>query len=76
MIYDKFIEVKSFSDREQFFWSKNEVQVAKILLDQYYLYLVDRRHEKDDNFCPIIIQNPYNSIYEDSKWHKETESWV
>jgi hypothetical protein len=41
-IIDKFIEVKSYSGSPYFYWSKNEIEVAKQERDNYFLYLINR----------------------------------
>ncbi len=73
-LIDKYIEVKSFAERLNFYWSRNEVDVAKLKKDQYFLYLVDRIHLETPNYEPIIIQNPYDKIINPS-WIIEVESW-
>jgi hypothetical protein len=72
---NRFIEVKSYNGEISFFWTKNEVQVAKELADKYFLYLVDRQHIDDDNYKPKIFQNPYEKIFENEYWKKETDCW-
>jgi len=57
---DKFIEVKSCSDDSWIFYiSRNELDVAKIKQDNYYLYLYNRKSQKFR-----IIQNPYDFFVE------------
>lgn len=62
-IYDKFIEVKCITERERFFWSKNEIEIAKLLGDNYYLYLVNSSF----NSNPLEIKNPYKTVYLNNK---------
>jgi hypothetical protein len=73
---DRFIEVKSFSSKPSFFWSKNEVNVSEIKGDSYFLYLVDRRQMLDEEYQPMIIKNPYQAVFQDKdSWRKDAQSW-
>lgn len=72
---DRFIEVKSYSENLEFYWSANEVEVAKELLDKYFLYLVDRAKVLEAGYAPKIIQNPYQNIFENELWKKESQTW-
>lgn len=74
LMYDRFIEVKSFKDRLCFFWSKNEFDVARRLGDSYYLYIVDIGRVDDDQCAPLIIRNPVETISD--KWIIEPDSWL
>lgn len=70
--YDRFIEVKSYSDVPSFHWSRNEIDVAKIMNKQYFLYLVDRKQIADPNYVPYVLKNPYEKIINDSAEWKKT----
>lgn len=72
---DRFIEVKSFSGEINFYWSQNEVHIAKTLEDKYFLYLVDRNKMSDPSYSPKIIQNPFFKVFESEHWRKEAETW-
>ena len=75
--HDKFIEVKSYSDDiPRFYWSKNEINVAKKKQNSYYLYLVDINKIHDSSYNPIIIKNPSISILENDKWAKTVENYL
>ena len=50
LLLNKFIEVKSYSGEVSFYWSSNEMKIAKIKSDQYYIYLVDRNAMKNKNY--------------------------
>ncbi|MED1919450.1 DUF3883 domain-containing protein [Bacillus thuringiensis] len=54
---NRFIEVKSVGPNLAFYWSRHELEVAKVLGNQYFLYLVDLT----DPIEPFvnIIENPY-----------------
>lgn len=73
--YDRFIEVKSFNKSLSFHWSKNEIEISKLKLNNYYLYLVDRSQINNKTYKPTIIRNPYEEIYLNSIWIKESESY-
>ncbi|MBU8919097.1 DUF3883 domain-containing protein [Bacillus sp. FJAT-29953] len=74
--YDKFIEVKSYSGEPNFFWSLNEVKVSEKKRGDYFLYLIDRNKIEDENYEPIIINNPYlNAFNNVDTWTKEPQSW-
>jgi hypothetical protein len=57
---NRFIEVKSVGADSSFYWSRHELEVAKVLGSLYYLYLVNQT----DPIEPLvdIIENPYAYI--------------
>ena len=62
-----YIEVKAIKNcnKRKFYWSENEMNVAKKLKDKYYLYLLPHNGpEKYYTDKLIIIRNPYSSVYE------------
>ncbi|ETP67314.1 hypothetical protein G159_19400 [Planococcus glaciei CHR43] len=62
--FDKFIEVKCITAKQLFYWTKNEIETAKLLGENYYLYLVsDNLNEK-----PFEIKNPYKQVYLNKKF--------
>lgn len=67
--FDKFIEVKSYSEFNKFYWTKNEMEVASLLGDNYFLYLVKNTLDSD----PIEIKNPYKKIYLNEEINKQEE---
>lgn len=67
---DRFIEVKSFSESPGFYWSRNEMNQAKVRRGNYYLYLVDRAKIKNKDYEPIVIQDPYLAVYMSKDWNK------
>lgn len=78
-VVPRFIEVKTVSPTTyQFYWSKNEVAVARELSQFYYLYLLPCR--RDGNFDLdqlMIISDPYNAvILEDSDWITESDALI
>lgn len=62
VLIDRFIEVKSFKQGIEFYWSANEVFASKNLGNKYFLYLIDSLKIHEENYIPIIIQNPYLKI--------------
>lgn len=73
---NRFIEVKSYNGEEPyFFWSINEYSVAKLKKDEYWLYLVNRSKLNTDQYTPIMVRNPYQTILNDSLWTKNVEKY-
>lgn len=69
--YNKFIEVKCYSlNNDKFYISKNEKKKSKELGKNYFLYLVDSNFDSN----PLIIQNPYDSIFNNAEIVCEVES--
>ena len=56
---DKFIEVKSYKDTKTFYWSVNEIKVARNLADKYTILVVNYNKIKDEAYKPKEISNPY-----------------
>lgn len=72
--HDRFIEVKSYHGHPYFFWSRNEIDIARIKKSNYYLYLVDRSRMNSSGYVPIIIQDPYNNVLKNnSQWEQRVE---
>jgi len=62
---NRFIEVKAVSSERDFYWSLNEINTAKALGTQYYLYLVPvLRGGTFDLENLIIIRDPYHDLFE------------
>lgn len=72
---DRFIEVKSFSGVPNFHWSRNEIDVARIKKDKYFLYLVDREQMNNPEYEPITIQDPHDKILDGHDWTKSIDSY-
>jgi len=71
---DRFIEVKSYSGLPYFFWSRNEIEVARIKKINYFLYLVNREEFEKPGYKPIMIQDPYNNVLKAEKlWDQRLE---
>lgn len=74
--YDRFIEVKSFLGTPHFYWSKNEIDMAKLYGEKYFIYLVDMVKLNDDKYEPEIICNPVISVIESEKWLMSPTSFL
>ena len=76
-VNERFIEVKSYSNERKagFFWSENEMRIAKENSEVYYLYLVDRSKMNIEGYEPEIIKNPYSFFFEENNWHRSCSNW-
>ena len=69
-IYNKFIEVKSYIGDLHFYWSENEVDVAKRKAGSYYLYIVDYHRIDEEGYSPVMIRDPYKVIMNtEGRWY-------
>ena len=66
--YDRFIEVKCYTGSPHFFWSENELDVAKIRANKYILCLVDYLRIGESGYQPEFIRNPYKTIFDSDEW--------
>lgn len=73
--FDRFIEVKSYSGKLEFYWSSNEIHIAKKKKDNYFLYLLDRKKIIDANYNPIVIKNPFYAVYQNDDWVMSPTVW-
>ncbi len=65
--YDRFIEVKSSSNANiNFHWSINQIEIARLLSNQYWIYFVGEFNEYKNasDINPFIFQDPFHSIRE------------
>lgn len=74
-VYDRFIEVKCYIGRPHFYWSENEVDVAKIKGNKYILCLVDYMKMSEYGYEPEYITDPYSVIFDDKSWMINTASY-
>jgi hypothetical protein len=73
---NRFIEVKSYDGEiPYFFWSRNEYSVAKRKKNEYWLYLVNRSEINLKEYKPKMIQNPIESVLNNSEWIKEVDKY-
>ena len=56
---DKFIEVKSYKETKIFYWSVNEIKVARNLADKYTIVVVNYNKINEEGYQPKEISNPY-----------------
>jgi hypothetical protein len=73
--YDRFIEVKAVSKSQSFYWSINEVNTAKLMGNQYYLYMIDLQKIQDDNYVPLVINDPASILFDSAEWFIEPQSF-
>lgn len=74
--YDRYIEVKSFLGQHHFYWSKNEIEVATLYGDKYYLYLIDAEKSAENGYIPTIIRNPAKVVIESDGWLMQPTSYL
>ncbi|MBI3850716.1 MAG: DUF3883 domain-containing protein [Verrucomicrobia bacterium] len=68
---DRLIEVKAVSLIDfKFYWSRNEIEAARVHGSNYFLYLVPVSKKGFDMQKLKIIQNPFKRLYSDR------ESWL
>ncbi|MCI9031973.1 MAG: DUF3883 domain-containing protein [Clostridia bacterium] len=73
--YDCYIEVKAISHDFDFYWSKNEYEIAKLHGDHHKLYLVDLSKIANEAYKPFIISNPAQAVMESNDWLVEPQSF-
>ena len=75
---DRFIEVKGTTKKEfSFYWSINEINTAKELSSNYWIYHVseiDVQNKSSSNY-PKMINNPYENIFSNDLFQKNIESY-
>ena len=77
--YDRFIEVKgSRAANLRFFWTRNEMEVAKELGAQYWIYFqggVDAKQGIAKN-KPLMFQNPLEGLFNDEIFTKNPQGLI
>ncbi len=75
---NRFIEVKATSgDLLRFYWSINEMNVAKKKKNLYWIYMMTGfREDRPRDTIPILIQNPEHSIPEHSYLAMEAHKFL
>ena len=68
---DRFIEVKSFYKSHGFYWTSNEIKIAKEKDENYFIYIVNSEKITFDNYFPEIYDNPFTTIFNSNIWKKE-----
>lgn len=72
VVSPRYIEVKSYHRYIDFYWSKNEMDVAEKKGPLYFLYLVDSCKIEDANYSPLIIQDPIKAL-DNRDWSSTVE---
>ena len=75
VIYNRRIEVKTYQGQPHFYWSENEINVARMAREEYYIYLVDYDRIEEPGYQPVLIQNPYKVIVENKEWNMKPNSF-
>jgi len=72
---DRLIEVKAVSASDyKFYWSRNEIETARLHGSNYFLYLVPVFKNGFDMKKLKILQNPFKNVYSDDKyWQRQEE---
>ena len=69
--HDKFIEVKGSAGAQvRFFWSRNEIEKAKSLRKNYWLYFLPEVHGSR-NANPLKIQDPIRRVLNSERFNKD-----
>lgn len=66
--YDRFVEVKTYSGARRFFWSRNEIEKARLLGKRYLVALVDADRIGDDGYEPEFIEDPCSVFEKTGSW--------
>ena len=72
---DRFIEVKSYAGEPVFYWTQNELEIAKLKADAYFIYLVDSQKIGIEGYSPKFIQDPANVLFPSQDWDRECQSF-
>jgi len=73
---NRFIEVKSYvGNTPYFYWTSNEMKVAKEKKDDYLVYLVNRNKMNEEGYEPRMIANPIENILENDSWSKAVDKY-
>lgn len=71
---DRLIEVKTYRGKPHFHWSSNEMNEAKLRMDNYYLYLVSYDEMNKEGYHPIIVKNPITYFKDNVEWQTSIDS--
>jgi hypothetical protein len=71
----RFIEVKAVSPQSfRFFWSREEVEAARLLHNAYFLYLIPAQGDRTFDIGGIwIVDNAYDRICNSDQWAVESD---
>lgn len=73
---DRLIEVKTYVGKPHFHWSSNELNIAKLKGNQYYLYLISYNDITTNGYEPLIIKNPAKYFEENTNWHFSVDGYL
>jgi hypothetical protein len=74
---DRLIEVKaSHSSDLKFYWSSNEKNVALQNRKNYWIYFLGDFNDEKSNIKPIMIKDPYYTIFEEDGFSKEAKNYL
>jgi hypothetical protein len=62
--HNRYIEVKTYTENDKVYLSRNEIHVSKLLKDNYFLYLVDVDLINTPGYSPIIIKNMHKNLFD------------
>ena len=71
---DRLIEVKTYKGKPHFHWSENEMRIARLRKEHYFIYLVSYEEMNNEGYLPIIIQDPINYFHENTEWESTVDS--
>ena len=75
---NRYIEVKAVSFEDfKFYWSRNEIEISKLLGNRYFLYLLPVKNKFQFDIGALkIIQNPYFNLFLSNEWNKKEELFI
>ncbi|MHB8560039.1 MAG: protein NO VEIN domain-containing protein [Thermoplasmataceae archaeon] len=76
LIPDRFIEVKgSRGNNVKFYWTRNEIEKAKVLGQKYWIYFIGGIGTKNGSHftSPVLIQDPYSIVLKKNSYYTECE---
>lgn len=73
---DRFIEVKTYTGKPHFFWSRNEISMARLRPKNYFLYLVNLDEINIPNYEPQIISDPSGYFENSEVWTITAQSFL
>lgn len=73
--YDRLVEVKAVSKNSGFYWSKNEMESARLYGVHYHLCLVDLGKIDDHSYEPYILADPITTVANSEEWLLEPQSF-
>lgn len=77
LLLDRSIEVKGYSGKRAFHWSREEIAAARLRREKHWLYLVDRDRVHEEGYSPEMLNDPYTYLIEvnPAGWRHEATSY-